>query len=185
MNNSPKSFILNSGGNFIIRSVNAEDRNGLLHLFDTLSSQSRYFRFAHAMSSLPEPVLDHLLHLDSNSPEIALVAVISELPANSVHLKDIPPTLSHPIVGIARCVGQKNENRCEFSLSVSDAFHGEGVGSELMLSLLKHAHAKGCKEIYGYVLVNNENMLELMDHLGFSISTIANDPSFKLVTHLS
>ena len=90
---------------------------------------------------------------------------------------------SGKLVGITRCIGEAQNNRCEFSLSVSDDFHGEGVGSQLMLNMMAQAHTKGFKEIYGYVLTENHDMLELMKHLNFSISAMENDPDFKLVTH--
>jgi acetyltransferase len=129
-------------------------------------------RFAHAMSSLPEPVLEHLLSLKpSQTSEIALVAEVPDLEATG------------QIVGITRCIGEADNHRCEFSLSVSDDYHGEGVGSQLILDMMKQAHAKGFTEVYGYVLIENQNMLELMKHLGFKISPMESDSDFKLVTH--
>jgi len=181
-NSKPPPFNLHSGGYFHIRTVEPDDRDKLIHLFDTLSAQSRYFRFAHVLSSLPEPVLDHLLHIDPHSSEIALVAELGELPPESLHQREISDQLSKPIIGISRCIADPHQNRCEFSISVSDPFHGEGVGSQLMLSLIKHATQKGFKEIYGYVLSNNTPMLELMEHLGFRISPINDDLEFKFVT---
>lgn len=170
-----KSYALNSGGEYIVRPIHPDDGQKLIHLFNSLSSKSRYLRFAHAMSSLPEPVLEHLLSLKSSqSNEIALVAEVPH--EDTQHSKG-------RIVGITRCIGDPDNQRCEFSLSVSDDFHGEGVGSQLMLNMMEGAHGKGFTEVYGYVLAENQDMLQLMKHLNFKISSIDNDYDFKLVTH--
>jgi acetyltransferase len=170
---------LNSGGKYIIRPIQHDDRSKLLTLFDSLSAKSRYFRFAHSMSALPEAMLQHLLSEEANNAnEITLVA---EVPFSE-------STINHPIgesriVGISRCVGSANQPSCEFSLSVSDDFHGEGVGFHLIQSMINFAHHKGFKDIYGYVLKNNYEMLELMTHLGFSIKDDTSEDDFKLVRH--
>lgn len=169
------TYRLNSNGEYVIRPVHPNDGDKLLQLFNSLSPKSRYLRFAHAMSSLPTPVLQHLLNLDpSQTNEIALVAELSH---------PEPSNPSGRIVGITRCIGETNSQRCEFSLSVSDDFHGEGVGSQLMLNMMDDAHRKGFNEVFGYVLAENVDMLQLMKHLGFKVSTIANDFDYKLVTH--
>lgn len=176
--NSPsflKSYPLNSGGDYIVRPVHFDDGQKLISLFNSLSSKSRYLRFAHAMSAIPEPVLEHLLSLKpTQTNEIALVAEVPH--------QDSLSSLGR-IVGITRCIGDADNHRCEFSLSVSDDFHGEGVGSQLMLNMMEQAHSKGFKEVYGYVLIENQDMLQLMKHLGFKIAHMDNDSDFKLVTH--
>jgi acetyltransferase len=176
---TPQTLPLNSGGKYIIRPIHHDDRNKLLTLFDSLSAKSRYFRFAHSMSALPETMLQHLLSKDANnSSEITLVAEVPFSESSMNH-----PIRESRIVGISRCVGSANEPSCEFSLSVSDDFHGEGVGSHLIQSIINFAHHKGFKDIYGYVLKNNHEMFELMTHLGFSITDDAGEDDFKLVRH--
>ena len=176
---APQNFLLNSGGQYLIRPIHHDDRIKLLNLFDSLSPKSRYFRFAHSMSALPESMLQHLLSPEANSAsEITLVA---EVPISESSVNH--PIPNSRIVGISRCVGSGNKSSCEFSLSVSDDFHGEGVGSHLIQSIINFAHHKGFKDIYGYVLKNNHEMLDLMRHQGFSIYDEMEDDDFKLVRH--
>ena len=67
---------------------------------------------------------------------------------------------------------------------VADDFNGKGLGSRLMLSIMDVARDKGLSEIDGLVLANNPSMLKLMRSLGFTVKTYAEDPDFKLVSHL-
>ena len=176
---TPQTCSLNSGGKYIIRPISHHDRSKLLNLFESLSPQSRYFRFAHSMSALPESMLQHLLSQDANnSSEITLVAEVPFAESSKNH-----PITESRIVGISRCVGSANKTSCEFSLSVSDDFHGEGVGTHLIQSIINFAHHKGFKDIYGYVLKNNHEMLELMSNQGFMIKDDIGEEDFKRVSH--
>jgi acetyltransferase len=53
-----------------------------------------------------------------------------------------------------------------------------------MESIMDVAREKGLTEIEGLVLSNNATMLKLMRSLGFSVKVFADDPDFKLVTHV-
>ncbi|QKM62255.1 hypothetical protein DCO16_03685 [Polynucleobacter antarcticus] len=58
-----------------IRPIQPDDRDRMIGLFNHLSPHSRYLRFAHAVSQLPDDFLEDILHLDYKN-ELALVAVI-------------------------------------------------------------------------------------------------------------
>jgi acetyltransferase len=65
-------------GQYEIRLISSNDRTGVLDLFEYLSTKSRYFRYAHAMSTLPEALLNEIIH--ANKPgDFALVAMIPQL----------------------------------------------------------------------------------------------------------
>lgn len=88
------------------------------------------------------------------------------------------------IVGVSRYITNPDQSSCEFALVVADDFNGKGLGSRLMLSIMDVARDKGLSEIDGLVLANNPPMLKLMRSLGFTVKTYADDPDFKLVSHL-
>ena len=46
------------------------------------------------------------------------------------------------------------------------------------------ARDKGLAEIEGLVLASNAGMLKLMKSLGFGVKRFAEEPDFKLVTHV-
>jgi acetyltransferase len=88
------------------------------------------------------------------------------------------------IVGVSRYITNPDRASCEFSLVVADDFGGKGLGSRLMQSIMDVARDKGLAEIDGLVLANNPGMLKLMRSLGFTVKTFAEDPDFKIVTHV-
>jgi RimJ/RimL family protein N-acetyltransferase len=166
-----KVYAPGNGDEYLIRPIQINDRERIIGLFDSLSPESRYLRFAHAISKLPDDFLDDILHLDY-AKEMALVAVIKT------------QNRSEEIIGISRYVTPPNQQICEFSLSVSDAHTEHGIGTHLMLDLIAYAKEHGLQEMVGYVLSGNPKMLHLVSDLGFQISSADDDPDFKIVTLL-
>lgn len=166
-----KIFALSDEDQYLIRPIQLDDRERIIALFDHLSPESRYLRFAHAISKLPDDFLDDILHLDYKK-EMALLAVMSN------------PSRSEEVIGIARYVTPPNQNVCEFSLSVSDSHTAHGVGTHLMLDLIEHAKENGIQEMLGYVLSKNSRMLNLVADLGFQITRMDDDPDFQTVSLL-
>jgi RimJ/RimL family protein N-acetyltransferase len=160
------------GGTYLIRPITLDDRSAVLDLFDHLSLKSRYFRYAHAMSTLPETLLNQIIHA-STPEDFALVAIVKK--------ENQPDSL----VGISRYVQDQNTTKGEFSLSVSDDYHHEGIGSHLMRGILDCAKLNGLTEIYGYVVKENHDMLVLMRHLEFTLQTDEDDAKMYICTHSS
>jgi len=164
-----KVYALGDGSHYQIRPIQANDRERIIELFNHLSPESRYLRFAHAISKLPDDFLDDILHLDYQK-EMALLAVMAS------------HTGTKEIAGIARYATPPNQNICEFSLSVSDSHTSHGIGTHLMLNLIEHAKKNGLQEMIGYVLRKNSRMLHLVSDLGFQILNQDDDPDFKTVS---
>jgi N-acetylglutamate synthase-like GNAT family acetyltransferase len=164
-----KVHVLSDGGHYRTRPVEANDRERIIELFNHLSPESRYLRFAHAISKLPDDFLEDILHLDYKK-EMALLAIMT------AH------TGAEEIIGMARYVTPPNQNTCEFSLSVSDSHTTQGIGTHLMLDLIEHAKKNGLKEMIGYVLSKNSRMFHLVSDLGFQIHSQDDDPDFKTVS---
>ena len=166
-----KTYPLDDGISYAIRPIQPNDRERIIELFNHLSPESRYLRFAHAISKLPDEFLDDILHLDYKR-EMALVAVITNHSG------------ADEIVGISRYVTPPKKSSCEFSLSVSDSYAAHGIGTHLMLDLIAHASENRLQEMLGYVLSKNLKMLHLVADLGFQISNLDDDPDFKTVSLL-
>lgn len=166
---SNKTYALDDVSHYLIRPIQPDDRERIIELFNHLSPESRYLRFAHAISKLPDEFLDDILHLDYKK-EMALVAVIT----NHSGMQEI--------VGISRYVTPPKKSSCEFSLSVSDSHTAHGIGTHLMLDLIAYAKENGLEEMQGYVLSKNLKMLHLVSDLGFQISNLDDDPDFKTVS---
>jgi acetyltransferase len=169
---------LRGGGEYTIRPIHPDDAQMLQTFAKGLSSESRYFRFASAMTELPASMLSRFTLIDYDR-EMALVAVVKERRAD----EDGEITESERIVGVSRYITNPDQSTCEFSLVVADDFAGKGLGSRLMESIMDVAREKGLSEIIGLVLANNGNMLKLMRSLGFAVKPNPDDPDFRLVTH--
>ena len=165
------SYKLGDRSSYQIRPIQANDRGRIIELFNHLSPESRYLRFAHAISKLPDDFLDDILHLDYKK-EMALLAVMTSHAG------------TEEIIGITRYVTPPNQNACEFSLSVSDSHTTQGVGTHLMLDLIEYAKKNGLQEMIGYVLSKNSRMLHLVSDLGFETHSQDDDPDFKTVSLL-
>lgn len=169
---------LRGGGEYTIRPIHPDDAQMLQDLVQSLSPESRYYRFVSSMPELPPAMLSRLTLIDYDR-EMALVAIHRERKAG----EDGEMTETERIVGVSRYITNPDKSSCEFSLLVADDFNGKGLGSRLMLSIMEEARDKGLTEIDGLVLANNPGMLKLMKGLGFEIRPFPEDPDFKLVTH--
>jgi acetyltransferase len=166
------------GGEYSVRPIRPDDAQMLQELTQSLSPESRYFRFVSSITELPPTMLARFTLIDYDR-EMALVAVVKDRTAGP----DGEITESERIVGVSRYITNPDQSSCEFALVVSDRFNGKGIGSRLMLSIMDVARDKGLTEIDGLVLSHNPGMLKLMRSLGFSVKPFPEDPDFKLVTH--
>ncbi|MDT8991141.1 bifunctional acetate--CoA ligase family protein/GNAT family N-acetyltransferase [Curvibacter sp. APW13] len=170
---------MRGGGEYTVRPIHPDDASMLQEFVRQLSPESRYFRFVSSIQELPPTMLSRFTLIDYDR-EMALVAVCRERTVGA----DGETVETQRVLGVSRYITNPDRATCEFSLVVADDFKGQGLGSRLMLSIMDFAREKGLTEIEGLVLANNANMLKLMKSLGFSIKTYADDPDFKLVTHL-
>jgi len=167
---------LAGGGEVLVRPIQPDDAQMLQTLVRSLTPESRYMRFASAITELPAPLLARLTLIDYDR-EMALVAVASD----GAPAAEGGPA-SERIVGVSRIITNPDQASCEFSLLVADDFAGRGLGSRLMESIIEVAREKGLTEIDGLVLAQNSGMLRLMKNLGFAVKPFAEDADFRLVS---
>jgi acetyltransferase len=176
-NRHEHAWPLRGGGMVLVRPIHPDDAQMLQALVETVSPQSRFNRFASHFHSLPPQMLARFTLIDYDR-EMALVAVFKERKAGI----DGEFTETERIVGVSRYVTNPDQSSCEFSLLVADEFHGKGLGSRLMESIMAVARENGLSEIEGLVLSGNSAMLKLMKGLGFTAKRFAEDPDFNLVS---
>lgn len=157
-------------GLYHMRPMQESDRPHVLDLFDHLSSKSRYFRYCQHLKNLPESLLERII-CPHTRDDVAIGAFL----VNEQHE-------DQTLIGIARYVQEGANTEAEFSLSVRDDFQHEGIGSHLMKAMLDTARRSGYKEVHGYVLSNNHEMLVLMSHLGAICARDKNDATTTITT---
>jgi len=165
--------VLRDGRWYTIRPIRAEDGERLQRFVRGLSEQSRYFRFISTLTELTPRMLARYTQIDYDR-ELALVAAIGR---DAVDAEAGDET----IIGVVRYLLNPDRETCEFAIAIADRFHGQGLGTTLMQSIIDAARDKGLKRIEGFVLAINAPMIGLMRALGFRIETDDDDPALKRV----
>ncbi|MGO4281229.1 L-amino acid N-acyltransferase YncA [Cupriavidus sp. OV038] len=164
----PFSVLLRDGREVLVREIAEDDRAGLLAAFDRLSADARYTRFMAAMQQLPEAMLEHATH-PSPECELALVAVATKGKGPS-------------IVGGVRYAAAPGNDTCEFAVTIVDDWHGLGLASRLLSTLIDTARRRGYRSMEGYVLSSNTAMRRLAHRLGFADVPCPDDTTLRVVT---
>ena len=166
---------MRGGGKYTVRPIHPNDAEMLQDFVRRMSPESRYFRFVSTLRELPLKMLARFTLIDYDR-EMALVAVREVRERGGTDAT----AGSMRIIAVSRYVTNPDSESCEFSLAVSDAFNGQGIGSRMMLSLMEFARRKGLSRIEGLVLSSNASMLRLMRSLEFDIRRYEEDPDFRL-----
>lgn len=143
---------LPDGTPIIIRPIHPDDDASERIFIDGLSSDTRYNRLLGARKLTPEEIR-RLTHIDYDR-EMAFIAV----------------SVNHwqaRLLGVARYVRDEGSCGAEFALVVADAWQHKGLGTLLLGTLLRHAHASGIERLHGITLATNQAMQEVARKLGF------------------
>jgi acetyltransferase len=157
---------IKSGKRLLIRPVKPDDADLFRDLFHSLSATSVYFRFFSHIKELSAEMLALLTQVDYDR-HLALVAL---------DVDSSPPKM----LAAARIIGHPDLSNCEFSVLVSDAYQGQGIGAQLLLCLLHAAREQGVQHIWGKVLRENKQMINLGKRLGFSTRFDQEDGTVEL-----
>jgi acetyltransferase len=144
---------LPDGTAVIIRPIHPGDDAIEKAFIDSLSSDTRYNRLLSGRKLTPEEI-QRLTRIDYDR-EMAFIAVT----VNGAQAR---------LLGVARYVRDADGNGAEFALVVADAWQRKGVGSLLLGTLLRHAHAAAIGRLHGITLATNEAMQNLARKLGFA-----------------
>jgi len=151
-----------------IRPMKPEDADLFVQLFHSLSPTSIYYRFFSRLVSLTPAMLARFTQVDYDR-EIALTAVSRE------DGKDL-----NRMLGVARIVSDPDGRRGEFAVLVGDSWQGRGVGAMLLQECLRIAKERGIESVWGTVLQENRQMIELGRKLGFEIRHIPNTHEYEM-----
>jgi len=165
-------FRLADGTSIIIRPIHPEDATIENSFVRHLSSKSRYFRFMQELKELNHDMLVRFTQLDYRR-ELAMIAVIP----SGINEEEVQ-------LGVARYFTNPDGKSCEFALVVTDAWQGKGLGTRLMQVLMDAARQRGFKEMTGEVMLENVDMLQLVNDLGFTITPNTDDSAIRTLTKL-
>ena len=146
---------LPDGAQVFVRPVRPEDAALEQHFVASLSEETRFFRFFYRLHELTPAMLGRFTQVDYDR-ELALLALVPDAQGPG----------GKSIIGIARYIANLDQESAEFAVVVADSWHGRGVATLLMKSLIACARKKGLSRLVGTVLRANQNMLRFTQHLG-------------------
>ncbi|MEE4243096.1 MAG: bifunctional acetate--CoA ligase family protein/GNAT family N-acetyltransferase [Desulfopila sp.] len=160
-----------SGFPFFVRPIKPEDTEAFIDLFNSLSRTSVYFRFFSYITELTPEMLAMLTQVDYDR-HMALVALDTSCSPERM-------------LGVARVIADPEISNAEFSIVVGDPWQGQGIGAQLLLQLIDVAGRQGVKRMWGTVLKENHQMLNLARRSGFTLRKNPEEGTYDLTIDLS
>jgi acetyltransferase len=114
------------------------------------------------LSELSQEMLARFTQIDYDR-EMALIAVVEQ---NGQETE----------IGVTRYVINADGVSCEFAIVVSEAWRRRGIAGRLMEKLIECARDKRLEVMEGFVLQDNQEMIEFCRSLGFSVGRDTDDP---------
>ncbi|MFN8450705.1 MAG: GNAT family N-acetyltransferase [Anaerolineae bacterium] len=153
-----------------IRPIRAEDEPLIARFHETLSERTVFMRYLQTMNLSQRTGHERLSRLSfvDYDREIALLA-----------LRSNPENDAPEIMGIGRIAKNRWSNDAEFAVIVSDQFQHQGLGKELLLRLMQVARDEHIGKIYGFVLAANNEMIRLVEALGFRMEPTERESVFR------
>jgi len=144
--------VLRDGSTVHLRPAHAGDRDALRDLYQRLSPESRYYRFA------GKPHVDRVV--DDVVRAVAVEGAFTLL-----------AEVDHRVVAIGQYVPTPDvPGRAEAAFAVADAYQGHGIATKLLERLGAVARANGITALEAYLLFDNQKMRQVFVDAGFDLT---------------
>ncbi|MFZ1642078.1 MAG: GNAT family N-acetyltransferase, partial [Candidatus Contendobacter sp.] len=160
---------LPDGATLLIRPVRPEDEPALIAGFTRLSAEEIRMRFMY--------IVKELTH--ANAARLTQIDYDREMALGVLRLRPGQPPES---CGVARMVGDANQERAEFAIILLRDAVGIGLSSLLLRRLIHYARDRGIRELFGEILRENQPMLALCRAMGFTITPCPEDHRVMIAT---
>jgi GNAT superfamily N-acetyltransferase len=157
------SETLRDQSHVVIRPVRVDDAAADREFIESLSPQSRRYRFLGQMQHPSSELIDQLTGLDYVN-DVAFAAVVAD-------------GAREKFVGVSRYSTSTDGTACECAVAVLDDWQNKGLGAILMRHLIDVARSRGIKRMWSIDSSNNTAMSDLARFLGFQRSPDTGDPS--------
>jgi acetyltransferase len=150
---------LNNGLSITFRPIECTDHAEFKEFFKALSPASVHFRFLEIIKDVSNEAVERYCDLDYNQ-EMAIVAL---------------PEGKGKIIAVARLTISRKTGRGEFALVIADAWQGLGLGTELLVYLIKVARDYELEELYCVLSSDNIRMIGLAEKFGLKVKSTDGD----------
>jgi GNAT superfamily N-acetyltransferase len=154
---------LRDGSQVVVRPLLQTDREAERTFIESLSPESRHFRFLCTIGHPSEALLDTLTHVDQVH-KVAFAAVVHE----DAHER---------IVGVSRYTTERDQRHAECAVTVADEWQDKGLGTALMRHLIDFARARGVIHMRSVDSAHNLGMRALARFFGFHVRVDPSDAS--------
>ena len=144
----------------LIRPIKPEDEPLMVKFHETLSEESVYNRYFSALKLSQRIAHERLTRICFNDydREIALVAELK-----------VAKGEEKKILGVGRLSKQHAPGEAEFAVLVSDEWHEQGLGTELLKRLIEIGRDEKLTKLSGQVLADNHEMHHICRKVGFKV----------------
>lgn len=156
-----RTWRLKNGTTVMLRMIRPEDERAMVRFHGTLSERTVWRRYFHALPYAERVIHERLLRICfcDYDRELTLVAEFNQ--PND--------TGEHDIIAVGRLSKSLTTNDAEFALLVSDPWQGQGLGSELLRTLVFIAKEECLGSVHADILPDNLEMQRVAKKCGFTL----------------
>lgn len=168
-------YITHQGTRLFLRTVRPDDAGRLVHLFDRLSSETRWHRF--------RVKADNLSAATKWSNACTLADIDNRTAGGAVLALEVDAAGHEAVVGVARLgrpLGEPTSPEAEAAVVVRDDYHGQGVGAELLRRMVLLAKQMGVKIIVAYIEADNGPALRAFRKLRLPVVVQTHDAETEM-----
>jgi acetyltransferase len=151
-----------------IRPLRPDDLERELRFIEGLSGETLYLRLQYSSREVTRQEAARLLELDYRD-RMAIAAVLGD-------------AADARFIGVSRYARIDATDQAECAIVVTDAWHGRGIGTELMRSLAEAARANGIRTLVGTSLAENQRIHAWARRFGVDVRTEPNSGGRVLIT---
>jgi acetyltransferase len=160
---------LRDGHRLPVRPIRPEDEPLLQDAFRHLTPEDVRLRFFSPLRVLHHDLAAQLAQIDYDRAMAFVVLDGSSDAAAS-------------ILGVGRLTADPDREHAEYAVTVRSDWKGRGLGWALMQKMIDYARSKGIRELFGYVLRENETMLTMSRQMGFDVTASDEGPGVMRVS---
>ena len=146
---------LRDGNAILLRPIRPEDEDALRAMMARMSERDIRARFFRDIAAFEHAELARMTQIDYDR-EMAFVATRSQ----DGRLQEI--------LGAVSAITDPDNQTAEFSVLIRSDLKGQGIGRTLMTKIMNYCRDRQTAVMFGHVLAENFDMLDLARHLGFT-----------------
>lgn len=169
-----QTFLLNNKTPVTLRPILPEDEPLIVQFHKELSEKSvrqRYFEFMSLHERVAHDRLIRICFADYDR-DIPLIVEIEN--------KD----QDKEIIGMGRLRRIFGTNNAQIKMIIADSYHGLGLGTKLLQSLLEVAEKENIGQVDAHILSENMGMIKICKRLGFNVMTNSQGSEQDLIVHM-